>query len=97
MLDPSYQIAGDDPILEVKIIKDKRGKGYKVQYLVEWAGVNPKTGAAHSESWEPAKYMKSAGQSIKTYEQQHGRKTVHVTQRTWPSESGSTHWAMRLS
>jgi hypothetical protein len=44
VLDPSYQIDGEDPILEVKRIKDKRGRGNKVQYLVEWAGVNPKMG-----------------------------------------------------
>jgi len=76
VLDPSYQIDGEDPILEVKRIKDKRGRGNKVQYLVEWAGVNPKTGKAHLDSWEPAKYLKSARKSIKDYEQTHGRKTA---------------------
>ena len=76
MLVPSYQIDGEDPILEVKRIKDKRGRGNKVQYLVEWAGVNPKTGKAHLDSWEPAKYLKSARKSIKDYEQTHGRKTA---------------------
>ena len=62
--------------MDVKSIKDKRGKGNKVQYLVSWAGVNPKTGAPHSDSWEPAKHLKSASQSIKDYEQKHGRKTA---------------------
>ena len=76
VLDSSYQIDGEDPILEVKRIKDKRGKGNKVQYLVEWAGVNPTTGKAHLDSWEPAKHLKSARQSIKDYEQKHGRKTA---------------------
>ena len=42
------------------------------------AGVNPvrKAGKAHLDSWEPAKYLKSARQSIKDYEQKHGRKTA---------------------
>ena len=58
VLDPTYQIEGEGPIMEVKSIKDKRGEGNKVQHLASWAGVNPKTGAPHSDSLEPAKYLK---------------------------------------
>ena len=56
------QVEGSDPILEVERIKDKKGKGAKVKYLVKWVGYD-------DETWEPSKHLTGCKQMITAYNQ----------------------------
>ena len=59
--DASWQVDGEDPVLEVEAIVAKKNKGKKTQYLVKWVGPDKKT-------WEPLGHLKGAKEEIQRYE-----------------------------
>jgi hypothetical protein len=54
------QVEGEDPIKEVERVKDRKGKGTKVRYLIKWVGHD-------EETWEPAKHLTGCKGMVKAY------------------------------
>ena len=59
---PDERVEGEDPLLTIKGIRGKKGKGNKLKYLVEWEGSTIQT-------WEPSRNLTKYGASdmVKDY------------------------------